>query len=59
VHLPEATIVDYLTRNIHYSLDADNRAGLELFYRCAAELDLIPAEPSLRFYGLAARQFVG
>jgi chorismate dehydratase len=59
VGLTEAAIADYLTRNVHYYLDADNRAGLELFYRYAAELGLIPGAPSLRFYGLAAQQFVG
>jgi len=59
VGLSEAAIVDYLTRNIDYRLDAPNREGLELFYRYAAELKLIPDIPSLRFYGLAAQQFVG
>lgn len=59
VGLDEAAVRDYLTRNIHYTLDAENRAGLELFYRYSAELGLIPKIPELRFYGLAARQFVG
>jgi chorismate dehydratase len=59
VQLPETTIREYLTRHIHYTLDADNRSGLELFYRYAAELGLIAEAPSLRFYGLAAQQFVG
>ena len=59
LHLPQPVITDYLTRNIHYSLDGENRAGLDLFYRYAAEMSLIPEVPSLRFYGLAAQQFVG
>ena len=59
VQLPESTIREYLTRHIHYTLDADNRAGLELFYRYSAELGLIAEAPSLRFYGHAAQQFVG
>ena len=59
VGLSPAAITDYLTRHIDYTLDAENRAGLELFYRYAAELGLIPEVPSLRFYGLAAKQFVG
>jgi chorismate dehydratase len=59
VKLSEEVITDYLTCNIHYTLDPENRAGLELFYRYAAELGLIPEIPSLRFYGLAAQQFVG
>ena len=58
LHLSDTLISEYLTRNIHYSLDRDNRAGLELFFRYAAELSLIPEVPSLRFYGLAAEQFV-
>ena len=59
VQLPESIVVEYLTRYIHYTLDAENRAGLELFYRYAADLRLIPETPSLRFYSLAAQQFVG
>jgi chorismate dehydratase len=59
VHLAEPVIRAYLTRHIHYTLDAPNRAGLELFYRLAAELGLIPEAPSSRFYGHAAQQFVG
>ena len=59
VQLPESVVVEYLTRYIHYTLDGANRAGLELFYRYAADLRLIPETPSLRFYGLAAQQFVG
>ena len=59
LQLSKLTIADYLTHNIHYRLDAENRAGLELFYRYAADLGLIPERPELRFYGLAARQFDG
>jgi chorismate dehydratase len=57
--LDEPVICDYLSRNIHYALDAENRAGLELFFRYAAELSLIPELPSLRFYGLAAERIGG
>ena len=59
VGLSQSAIAEYLTHHIHYTLDAENRAGLELFYQYAAELGLIPEVPSLRFYGLAAKQFVG
>lgn len=55
--LPRPLISEYLSNNIDYSLDRENRAGLELFYKYAAELALIPEVPSLRFYGLAAEQF--
>jgi chorismate dehydratase len=41
----------YLTENIHYYLDRDNNAGLELFLQYAQELDLIHKIPDLRFLG--------
>jgi len=44
----------YLTENVHYYLDGDNHAGLELFLQCAQELDLIRQVPELRFLGPAA-----
>jgi predicted solute-binding protein len=40
----------YLRDNIQYRLGADERAGLELFYRYAAEAGLVPAVHELRFY---------
>src|SRR3954464_3820873 len=48
IGLSEADVHDYLTKNIHYYLDAENSDGLELFYRYAAELQLIPVVPALR-----------
>ncbi len=42
-------ITSYLTDNIQYSLRADNIAGMELFFRLAAELKLLPPAPELRF----------
>jgi chorismate dehydratase len=52
VGLSEAEVVDYLTRNIHYSLDEECLAGLELFFRYAAECGAIPQLPQpLRFMG--------
>jgi chorismate dehydratase len=39
----------YLRDNIKYHLGAEERAGLDLFYRYAAELDLAPMG-NLRFY---------
>ena len=39
----------YLTRNIDYSLDEENRQGLELFYRLAQEVGIIPAARELVF----------
>ena len=40
----------YLRDNIKYRLGDDERAGLELFYRYASEIDLVPASEGLRFF---------
>lgn len=39
----------YLTRNIDYSLDEENRKGLRLFYKLAREAGIIPLERELNF----------
>ena len=39
--LSEAVVEDYLRHSLHYELDADDLAGLDLFYRLAAEDGLI------------------
>jgi chorismate dehydratase len=39
----------YLTENIDYSLDEENREGLRLFYRLACETGIIPVEKELHF----------
>jgi chorismate dehydratase len=49
VGLSEAEIRNYLTENIHYQLDAGCVEGLQLFYRYAAELSVLPEAPELRF----------
>jgi chorismate dehydratase len=41
----------YLRDNIKYHLGAAERAGLELFYRYAAEAGVVPTTSDLRFYG--------
>jgi chorismate dehydratase len=43
-------LVEYLTANIHYELDAESLEGLELFYRLAAEEGLTPAPRPVRFW---------
>ncbi|MDP9264467.1 MAG: menaquinone biosynthesis protein [Acidobacteriota bacterium] len=53
VGLGEAEVVSYLTQNIDYSLDAENLAGMELFFRYAAEAELLPQSRPVEF--LAAR----
>jgi chorismate dehydratase len=42
--------VSYLRNNIKYYLGADERAGLELFYRYAAEIGVVSHARPLRFY---------
>ncbi|HWR16537.1 MAG TPA: menaquinone biosynthesis protein [Terriglobales bacterium] len=54
IGLTEDGVRQYLTENIHYTLDAENTEGLELFYRYAFELGLIPEIPSLRLLGKLA-----
>lgn len=39
----------YLTRNIDYSLDEEDRKGLRLFYKLAREAGIIPVEKDLYF----------
>jgi len=50
----EAEIQRYLRENIDYCLDEVNFAGLELFYKYAAECGLIDEIPTLRFVGTSA-----
>jgi len=40
----------YLRDNIKYYLGADERAGLDLFYRYAAEVGVAPGDQVVRFY---------
>ncbi len=49
IALPAATIRHYLTRNIHYQLDVDCIAAIALFRRYAAEANILPPLPILRF----------
>lgn len=42
LELPQHTLESYLRRNIDYSLDPENRRGLELYFEYAAKLGLIP-----------------
>ncbi len=45
---PEAVKI-YLTQNVDYSLDEENRKGLRMFYKLAHEAGIIPAERELYF----------
>jgi len=52
--ITEVEVTDYLTQNIHYFLDRDNHAGLQLFLSYAQEVGLIAEVPQLRFLGPVA-----
>jgi len=49
LNLSESDVRSYLTENIYYYLDASCREGLQLFYRYAAEIGVLPAAPELCF----------
>jgi len=49
LRLPEKMVSDYLRENVDYSLDKENLEGLSLFFRYAAELQVLPAAPDLEF----------
>jgi predicted solute-binding protein len=52
--IKEAEVTTYLTENIHYYLDRQNHAGLQLFLTYAKEIGVIPTVPELRFLGPVA-----
>jgi len=56
--LPPRALERYLTENINFDLDADNLAGLRLFYEKAAANDLIPRARPLSFAAAASRSAV-
>jgi chorismate dehydratase len=49
LNMKPAGVKAYLTRNIDYSLDEENRKGLRLFYKLAREAGIIPVEKDLYF----------
>jgi len=49
VGISEAEVRDYLSRNIDFTFGEANQAGLELFFRLAHELGLIPQIRALEF----------
>lgn len=49
LELSESEVRTYLTENIHYRLDAGCLEGLQLFYRYAGELGVLPGAPEMRF----------
>jgi len=49
LELPQRTLEEYLRRNIDFSLDEENRLGLELYFANAAKLGLIPQAKPLEY----------
>ncbi|HEX8880738.1 MAG TPA: MqnA/MqnD/SBP family protein, partial [Candidatus Acidoferrum sp.] len=49
LELPERALESYLRSNIDFSLDAENRRGLELYFERAANLGLIPKAEAIRW----------
>jgi chorismate dehydratase len=49
IAIPAATIRHYLSHNIHYVLNTDCIRAIELFRQYAAEVDILPPLPHLRF----------
>ena len=47
--LGESEIKRYFQENIHYTLDAECREGLALYFKLAVECGVIPAAPELEF----------
>jgi chorismate dehydratase len=48
--LSQGEVRNYLTQNIHYTLDSQCIEGLHLFYKYAAECKALSAAPALRFF---------
>jgi chorismate dehydratase len=49
IAVPAATIRNYLSNHIHYVLDEECLAGMDLFFRYAAETEVLPQAPPLRW----------
>jgi chorismate dehydratase len=49
IPIPSETIRNYLTHNIHYTLDPDCIRAIQVFRQYAAELGVLPPLPTLRF----------
>jgi chorismate dehydratase len=49
LNMRPAGVKVYLTQNVDYSLDEENRKGLRLFYKLAREAGIIPIEKDLYF----------
>lgn len=55
MNLPRDLVLAYLRDNLNFYLDAAEREGLNLFFRRAASLGLIPDNSMLRFHDCTAK----
>lgn len=55
--LPQAHLESYLLENIDYSLDDENRAGLELYFQKAADAGIVPVYQPLQYVGASGLSF--
>jgi len=53
MQLTPAVLADYLRQNIDFSLGEENRKGLDLYFRLAAKLALIPAAKAVEWTATA------
>jgi chorismate dehydratase len=53
--LPRDLVLTYLRDNLHFHFEADERRGLQLYFRRAAALGLIPNDFQLRFDDCSAK----
>lgn len=58
IGISEGDVRVYLTKNIHYYLDADCIAGMQLFFRYASECSAISAAQPLRFLDVENSVFI-
>ena len=49
MQLPVELVHEYLTRNLYFRLDGRQLQGLDLFYRQADAIGLIPSAPQVIF----------
>jgi chorismate dehydratase len=56
LELPQSELLDYLSQNVNYDLDAENIAGMRLYFDLAREYGLIPQSRELRFVNLERRE---
>ena len=54
--LPPGSLKEYLTADLHYDLGPQEVRGMDLFFRQARELDLVPGHRPIRFLSRTHRR---